>query len=137
MKYLTPNSLRTVCLAPIIAIGLLSAVQGQTAKPAMPAASMPSSNMGQMPMHKGAAGPADMKQAMSQGMDNMHKMPLSGDTDKDFAMLMKVHHQQALDMAQMELAQGKSAEMKSMAKKIIAAQKKEIAQFDKWLAKQK
>ena len=37
----------------------------------------------------------------------------------------------------MELANGKSADMKAMAKQIITAQKKEIAQFDKWLAKQK
>jgi uncharacterized protein (DUF305 family) len=28
-------------------------------------------------------------------------------------------------------------EMKAMARQIIVAQKKEIAQFDKWLAKQK
>ncbi len=34
-------------------------------------------------------------------------------------------------------ANGKSREMKSMAKQIIVAQKKEIAQFGKWLAKQK
>lgn len=52
-------------------------------------------------------------------------------------MMMKMHHQQALDMAKMELAHGKSPEMKAMAKKIMIAQKKEIAQFDKWLAKQK
>ena len=64
-------------------------------------------------------------------------MEMSGDTDKDFAMMMKMHHQQALDMAQMELDYGKSAEMKAMAKKIIASQKKEITQFDKWLAKHK
>jgi hypothetical protein len=30
-----------------------------------------------------------------------------------------------------------SPEMKSMARQIIAAQKKEIAQFDQWLARQK
>jgi len=71
------------------------------------------------------------------GMESMQQVPLSGDTDKDFAMMMKLHHQQALNMAEMELANGKSAEMKAMAKQIIAAQKKEIAQFDKWLAKQK
>jgi uncharacterized protein (DUF305 family) len=40
-------------------------------------------------------------------------------------------------MAEMQLKTGRSPEMKSMAKQIIAAQKKEIAQFDKWLAKQK
>ena len=91
--------------------------------------------MGQM--HKGAAGPHDMKASMMMGMDGMQKMPMSGDTDKDFAMMMKLHHQQALNMAELELANGKSAEMKAMARQIIAAQKKEIAQFDKWLAKQK
>ena len=78
-----------------------------------------------------------MKASMMMGMESMQQMPLSGDTDKDFAMMMKLHHQQALNMAEMELANGKSAEMKAMAKQIIAAQKKEIAQFDKWLAKQK
>jgi uncharacterized protein (DUF305 family) len=52
-------------------------------------------------------------------------------------MMMKMHHQQALHMAEMELAHGKSPEMKAMAKRIVAAQKKEISQFDQWLAKQK
>ncbi len=88
-------------------------------------------------MQKGMGGSADMKQSMMTGMDSMQKMPMSGDTDKDFAMMMKIHHQQAVDMAQMELAHGKSPAMKAMAKQIIAAQKKEIAKFDQWLAKQK
>ena len=48
-----------------------------------------------------------------------------------------MHHQQALDMAEMQLAHGKSRELKAMASKIISDQKKEIAQFDCWLAKQK
>ena len=67
---------------------------------------------------------------------NMHDMPMSGDPDKDFAMMMKMHHQKGVEMAEMELKQGKSAEMKAMAKKIIEAQKKEIAQFDRWLGNQ-
>ena len=78
-----------------------------------------------------------MKHSMMTGMDSMQKMSMSGDTDKDFAMMMKIHHQQALDMAKAELAHGKSPEMKAMAKQIIAAQKKEIGQFDEWLAKHK
>lgn len=87
--------------------------------------------------HAPAAGSADMKQTMMAGMESMQKMQASGDTDKDFAMMMKMHHQQALEMAEMELKHGKSAEMKAMAKRIIAAQKKEIAEFDHWLAKHK
>ena len=51
--------------------------------------------------------------------------------------MMRMHHLQALDMAEMEIARGKSPELKAMAKKILSGQKKEIAQFDRWLAQQK
>ena len=40
-------------------------------------------------------------------------------------------------MGQMHKGAGGSHDMKAMARQIIVAQKKEIAQFDKWLAKQK
>ena len=109
-----------------------ASVYAQTAKPAAPSATMPSGTM-----QRGAMGSADMKKSMMAGMDSMDKMRLTGNIDKDFALMMKVHHQQALDMAEMELAHGNSPAMQGMAKQIIAAQKKEIAQFDKWLAKQK
>ena len=68
---------------------------------------------------------------------SMQNMPRSGDTDKDFAMKMKMHHQQGVDMAKIELEQGKSPEMKAMAKQIISAQQEEILRFDQWLANQK
>lgn len=42
-----------------------------------------------------------------------------------------------VEMAQMELAHGKSPAMIAMARQIIEAQKKEIAQLEQWLAKQK
>jgi uncharacterized protein (DUF305 family) len=133
MNLKTLNPIKAVCLVPLAAFWLASTpAQAQTATAMSPSASMP---MGQI--HKGATGPHDMKASMMMGMDGMQKMTMSGDTDKDFAMMMKMHHQQALNMAEMELANGKSAEMKTMAKQIIAAQKKEIAQFDRWLAKQK
>ena len=133
MHFRTLNPIKAMCLVPMAALWLASVpAQAQTA-PAMPrSASMP---MGQM--QEGAAGSHDMKASMMMGMDGMQKMTMSGDIDKDFAMMMKMHHQQALNMAEMQLAHGKSPEMKTMAKQIIAAQKKEIAQFDQWLAKQK
>ncbi|WP_245545192.1 DUF305 domain-containing protein [Methylophilus methylotrophus] len=59
-------------------------------------------------------------------MKKMDAMKMTGDVDKDFAMMMKMHHQQALDMAQIEIDQGKSPEMKAMAKNIISAQKKKL-----------
>jgi uncharacterized protein (DUF305 family) len=79
----------------------------------------------------------DMQKSMMSGMDKMQKMPMSGNTDKDFAMMMKMHHQQGVEMVQVQLKNGKSPVMKKMAKKIITAQNKEIAQFDQWLTKQK
>ena len=127
----TFNPFKTLCLVPLTAVWLVSASAQAQTKPAMPhSASMP---MGQM--QKSPAGSHDMKASMMMGMDGMQKMSMSGDIDKDFATMMKMHHQQALNMAEMQLAHGKSPEMKAMAKKIIVAQKKEIAEFDKWLVK--
>ena len=97
------------------------------AKPAM-GMDMPKSmsNM-DMPMHK----------SMMKGMKDMEGMKSSGNVDHDFAMMMKKHHESALDMAQVELQLGKDTKMRSMAKNIIESQKKEIREFDQWLAKQK
>lgn len=112
-----------------------------TQPPARNSAQMPPtashSNMTHDGMKSGMTGSDGMKKSMMTGMEGMQKMSMSGDIDKDFAMMMKMHHQQGVEMAEMELANGKSPEMKTMARNIIAAQKKEIAQFDKWLAKQK
>ena len=129
-KMLTPY--RALCAAAFAATCLWSTVQAQTTPaPNMPAA-MPHGQM-----QKGMMGSDDMKKSMMTGMDGMNKMTMSGDIDKDFAMMMKIHHQQAVDMSEMEIAHGKSPAMKTMAKQIIAAQKKEIAKFDQFLAKQK
>ena len=126
------KSFRSAMLVPLCVLCLAAVAQAQTAKPMASSASMPMGGM-----QSGSGGSADMKHSMMSGMDSMQKMQMSGNTDKDFAMMMKIHHQGAVDMAQMELAHGKSPVMKAMAKNIIAAQKKEIAQFDRWLATQK
>ena len=85
----------------------------------------------------GSMGSMNMHKAMMKGMKDMEAMKSSGDIDHDFAMMMKMHHQSALDMAEVELQKGKDPKMRSMAKKIIESQKKEIKEFDQWLAKQK
>jgi uncharacterized protein (DUF305 family) len=55
---------------------------------------------------------------------------MSGDTDHDFAMMMKKHHESAIDMAEMELQSGKDPKLCSMARNIISSQKKEIKEFE-------
>lgn len=112
-----------------------ASIYAQTSQ--MPTAPAKPAPMAPGHMQKPGMGMHDMKQPMMAGMESMNKMQMTGDTDKDFAMMMKVHHQQAVDMAQMELANGKSPKMKAMAKQIISSQKKEIAQFDAWLKTQK
>ena len=79
----------------------------------------------------------DMSKAMAGMMKKMQEMPMTGDTDRDFATMMKAHHQGAIDMSQMELQSGKDSKMRAMAKRIIEAQKKEIKEFEGWLAKHK
>ena len=86
-------------------------------------------------LHMGTS--MDMSHTMDSMDEKMKSMPMSGDVDYDFAMMMRIHHQGALDMAKSELDNGKNPEMRTMAKKIVAAQKKEIAQFDRWIAKHK
>ena len=132
-------------LVPLAALCVGVAAFAQTTAPMLPPASAASAamqpgRMGSMPsrpMGQGMDGSHDMKKSMMTGMDGMQKMQMSGNVDMDFAMMMKMHHQQAVEMAKMQLAHGKSADMKAMARRIIAAQNKEIAQFDRWLAKQK
>lgn len=123
--------LAPLAFSPLIALFAIAS-NAQTPVSKEPTMTMPSKEMQHSMM-----GSDGMKQSMMKGMDGMQKMTMSGDTDRDFATMMKMHHQQGVEMAQMEVAHGKSSAMKSMAKQIIAAQNKEIAQFDRWLAKQK
>ena len=89
-------------------------------------------------MGKGDAHGSDqMHKTMMSGMEGMKMMKPTGNTDMDFAVMMKMHHEQALEMAKAEIAHGKSAELKALSRKIIMAQQKEIAQLDKWMAAHK
>jgi uncharacterized protein (DUF305 family) len=81
--------------------------------------------------------PKDMHASMMNMQQQMDSVKASGDTDYDFAVMMRIHHQGAVDMAQMELDKGKDPQLQAMAKEIIAAQKKEIAQFDQWIEQYK
>ncbi len=95
------------------------------------------SKMGSSAAPAGGQSSMDMRKSMDGMQEKMGAMQMSDNVDHDFAMMMRVHHQGALDMAQVELDKGKDPVMRGMAKKIIASQKKELAQFDRWLAKHK
>lgn len=88
-----------------------------------------------------------MKMDMGQG-DELHKdmndrkakmdaMKMTGNTDKDFAMMMMSHHEAAIKMAKAELSYGMKAALKQMAKNMISDQTKEISEFTNWLSANK
>ena len=111
------RSTRTL-LAAILALGLL------------PAAALAQ----QATQHQGHMAGGDMHGAMTQMQQSMD-LPSSGNVDVDFARMMIPHHQGAIDMAKVELAQGKDPKLRKLAEEIIAAQEKEIEFLKSWLAK--
>ena len=115
---------------------LITAVFGlsMSALYAQPAPVMQGDMKKPMPMMDMKQG-TEMKPMMTDMQDKMTAMKPTGNTDTDFAMMMRVHHQSAVTMAEAELQNGKDPQMRAMAKDIIIAQKKEIAMFDKFLAK--
>lgn len=104
---------------------------------AMPSAIAQTSSSANAKTGMGKHDAADAPMKMHKSMDDMQKkmtaMPMTGNVDIDFAMMMVAHHQGAIDMAQAEIDTGKDPAMIKAAKKIITAQKKEIAQFEAWL----
>lgn len=73
---------------------------------------------------------ADANMRMHKGMD----IAFTGDADIDFLRGMIAHHQGAVDMAQTQLAYGKDAQVKRLAREIIRAQTQEIHWMKTWLA---
>lgn len=82
-------------------------------------------------------GEGELEKSMSDMEGKMKNMQMSGDIDKDFAMMMKDHHEGAIAMSKKELANGMSAKLKQMAQKFITAQGKEIKEFQQWLDNKK
>lgn len=73
-------------------------------------------------------------------MDNMMKggkvadiQIVTGNIDNDFATLMIVHHQGAIDNASAYLHHGNNTQLKTMANNIIKAQVIEIEELSNWL----
>ena len=74
------------------------------------------------------------KAAMVKAMKDTPQR-FTGSADIDFMSHMRVHHQAAIDMANVELTAGEDPAVKDLATKIIAAQKAEIATMNVWLKK--
>ncbi len=74
-----------------------------------------------------------MMKSMDDMMKQMNSMQMTHDYDYDFATMMRMHHQGAIEMAQEEIASGKDEKIKAMAHQIIADQKAEQEQLKTFL----
>lgn len=74
------------------------------------------------------------KAAMDKMHADMMALQNTGNADVDFVRGMIPHHQGAIDMAKVELANGKDPEIRKLAEGVIAAQEAEIKQMQGWLA---
>lgn len=78
--------------------------------------------------------------AMAMSTDDMQMMEsdvervrAADDFDKAFLLAMVPHHQMAVSMSEGVLRNGENQEIASLARKIISAQEKEIAEMQTWL----
>ena len=135
MKFRNPKTILYRAIAPhfiaaVFVVGIAvhpMAIQAQTAKSSDP-----------MPMTPGPMDASKMTGMKDTGaMKHMDGMSMTGDKDYDFAANMRMHHQMAVEMSDAEVKNGKDPRMIRMAKEISSAQKKEIAEFDRWMAAHK
>lgn len=83
----------------------------------------------------GDAFSADMATAMERMHHSMMR-PTSGDPDRDFAEMMIVHHEGAIEMAKIQLQYGKNQQLRRLAQGIIVEQQQEIATMKRILGEQ-
>lgn len=68
----------------------------------------------------------EMVAVMDEMMDEMHGNEITGNNDADFSKMMIEHHKGAVEMSELLLEKGQNEELKTFARKVIAAQDKEI-----------
>jgi uncharacterized protein (DUF305 family) len=121
---------------PIILLSATAIVSAQMAMPDACKSDMSASGDMKMPeMPPGQM--AEHQKAMMEGMQKMHPAMMQGmmakDPDVSFVCGMIAHHMGAISMSEVELKYGDDQQAKSMAEKIIDAQKKEIEEMTAWV----
>lgn len=130
------NAFKTTIVAGIAAIAMAGFARAQMSHDGMDMDAMQGMMSMMMPQDGDAPSTKAFKEADMAMMRDM-AVAYTGDPDVDFRLKMIPHHQGAIDMAKVALQYAVDPATKTMAEAIIAAQEKEIAEMQAWLAANK
>lgn len=131
MSFLNPLCPKAVVTAAVVVVFSLAGVSAQAQTQALPADH--AAHAGHRMAAPGASASTPAYEAANAKMHRDMAIQFSGDADRDFLAGMIPHHQGAIDMAEVVLKHGKDARVRKLAKGVIAAQQREIAQMKAWL----
>lgn len=75
----------------------------------------------------------DPQKVVERGDGNLFRP--TGDVDRDFAVMMRAHHLEGVDMAKRLIADGRSTRLKAMARRIVKDRQREILELEAWSAR--
>ena len=132
--------MKRIAMAAAVVLGTLGGAAAQDLPPACTEGGGHGMGHGEMAAPTAPQGDA-AHQALMAGMDRMNADMMAGgqaaDIDVAFVCAMIPHHRGAIDMARAILEHGDDPWVKALAEQVIAAQEKEIADMEAWLAQPK
>ena len=76
----------------------------------------------------------ELKESISKMMTGMKDIQIKGNTDQEFAQMMILHLQSAIEMSAQEVIQGHHVQLKLMARDMIGDDKKLLNEMKDWLS---
>jgi uncharacterized protein (DUF305 family) len=74
----------------------------------------------------------DIKEEMTDGIRDLKEMKMSGDINMDYADMLIRMNEAAVEIAEIQVKNGKTEEMRSMANKMVENHNKDISKLKNW-----
>lgn len=75
-----------------------------------------------------------LRSATEGTLNQLQSAGLNGDPDHDYAHLLILHHQDAVEMAEVQVQHGQNEELKALAQQIIDNNQQEISELETWVS---